>query len=140
MGLRGISLSTIHSISSILFTVIYNVQVNVKKLPVSKSAYPTISMSQEQQITPVPGPTVYEDEQEMLNGNGGSAMVPPPQPSVPNIQGVQREGQVEGVMEEPAEVGAPNAAKFQGPRIFVHAPRYEWHPEVHVQGLDEEAR
>ena len=33
-------------------------------------------MSQEQQITPVPGPTVYEDEQEMLNGNGGSAMVP----------------------------------------------------------------
>ena len=43
-------------------------------------------------------------------------------------------------MEEPGEVGAPSAAEFQGPRIFVHAPRYEWHPEVHVQGLDEEAR
>ena len=43
-------------------------------------------------------------------------------------------------MEEPAEVGAPSAAEFQGPRIFVNAPHYEWHPEVHVQGLDEEAR
>ena len=43
-------------------------------------------------------------------------------------------------MEELAEVGAPSAADFQGPRIFVHAPRYEWHLEVHVQGLDEEAR
>ena len=97
-------------------------------------------MSQEQQITPVPGPTVYDDEQEMLNGNGGSAMVPHPQPGVPDIQGAQRDGQVEGVVEEPIEVGAPSAAEFQGPRIFVHAPRYEWHPEVHVQGLDEEAR
>ena len=42
-------------------------------------------------------------------------------------------------MEEPVEVGAPNAAEFQGSRIVVHLPRYEWHPEVHVQGLDEEA-
>ena len=33
-------------------------------------------MSQEQQITPIPGPTVYEDEQEMMNGNGGSTIVP----------------------------------------------------------------
>ena len=74
----GNSLSTIHSISSILFMVVYNVQVNVKKLSVSKSVYPTSSMSQEQQITPVPGPTVYEDEQEMLNGNGGSAIMPHP--------------------------------------------------------------
>ena len=86
----GISLMTIHSISSILFTVVYNVQVNVKKLSVSKSAYPSISMSQEQQIMPVLGPTVYEDEQEMLNGNGGSAIMPHPQPGVPDIQGVQR--------------------------------------------------
>ena len=23
--------------------------------------------------------------------------------------------------------------------MFVHAPPYEWHPEVHVQGLDEAA-
>ena len=22
----------------------------------------------------------------------------------------------------------------------MHAPRYEWHPELHVQGLDEEVR
>ena len=87
-------------------------QVNVKKLSVSKSDYPTTSMSQEQQITPVPSPTVYDDEQEMLNGNGGSAIVPHPQLGVPDIQGVQREGQVEGVVEEPAEVGAPSAAEF----------------------------
>ena len=87
-------------------------QVNVKKLSVLKSAYPTTSMSQEQQITPIPGPTVYEDEQEMLNGNRGSAIEPHPQPGVPDIQGVQREGQVEGVVEEPAEVGAPSAAEF----------------------------
>ena len=97
-------------------------------------------MSQEQKITPVPGPTVYEDEQKMLNGNGRSAIVPHPQLGVSDIQCVQREGQVEGVVEEPAEVDAPSVAEFQGPRIFVHAPRYEWHPEVHVQGLDEEAR
>ena len=43
-------------------------------------------------------------------------------------------------MEEQAEVVAPGAAEFQGPRIFAHAPRYEWHLEVHVHGLDEEAR
>ena len=43
-------------------------------------------------------------------------------------------------MEEPAEVGAPSAAEFQGPRIFMHAPRSEWHPKVHAQGLDKEAR
>ena len=127
----GISLSTIHSISSTLFTVVYNVQVNVKKLLVSRSAYPTTSMSHEQQITPVPGLTVYKDEQEMLNGNGGSAIVPHPQPRVPDTQGVQREGQVEGVAEEPVEFGAPSAAEFQGPWIFVHAPWYEWDPEVH---------
>ena len=66
--------------------------------------------------------------------------MPHPQPSVPGIQGVQSEGQVEGVVEEPTEVVAFGAAEFQGPRIFVHAPRYERHPKVHVQGLDEEAR
>ena len=76
----------------------------------------------------------------MLNGDGGSAIVPHPQPGVSDIQGVQSEGQVEGVVEEPAEVVAPGAAEFQGPRIFVHKPRYDWHLEVHVQGLDEEVR
>ena len=36
-------------------------------------------MSQEQQITPIPGPTMYEDEQEILNGNGGLAIGAYPQ-------------------------------------------------------------
>ena len=31
-------------------------------------------------------------------------------------------------------------AAFEGPRIFVHAHRYEWHLEVRVQGQDKEAR
>ena len=61
----------------------------------------------------------------MLNGNGGSAIVPHPQPSVPDIQGVQSEGQAEGVVEEPVEVVAPSATEFQAPRVFVHAPQYE---------------
>ena len=69
-------------------------------------------MSQEQQIAPVPIPTIYEDEQEMLNGNGGSTIVPHPQLGVPDIKGVQSEGQVEGVVEEPTEVVAPGAAEF----------------------------
>ena len=43
----------------------------------------------------------------MLNGNGGSAIVPQPQPSVLDIQGVQSEGQVEGVVEEPTELVHP---------------------------------
>ena len=55
--------------------------------------------------------------------------MPHPQPGVPDIQGVQSEGCVDGVMEEPVEIGAPGVAEFEGPRIFVHAPRYEWHPE-----------
>ena len=93
--------------------VVYNVQVEVKRFSVSKiSLSDSISMSQEQQITSIPGPTMYEDEQEMLNGNGGSAIVPHPQPGVLDIQRVQSEGQVEGVVEEPAEVGAPGAANF----------------------------
>ena len=48
----------------------------------------------------------------MLNGNGGSATVPHPQPGVPDIQGVQSKGQVEGVVEEPIDVVAPSVAKF----------------------------
>ena len=36
-------------------------------------------MTQEQQITLVPIATIYEDKQQMLNGNGGgSEMVPHP--------------------------------------------------------------
>ena len=34
----------------------------------------------------------------------------------------------------------PGALEFQGPRIFVQVPHYEWRLEVHVQGLDEEAQ
>ena len=47
-------------------------------------------MNQEEQIAPVPVPTKYIDEQEMLNGNGGSELVPQPQLGMP-IQGVQDE-------------------------------------------------
>ena len=53
--------------------------------------YYTLKMSQEQPIALVPIPTIYEDKQEMLNGNRGSEILPPP-PSVPDIQGVQSEG------------------------------------------------
>ena len=67
-------------------------------------------------------------------------MVPHPQLGVPDIQGIQGEGQAGVVVEEPIEAIALGVAEFQGPRIFVHAPRYEWHLEVRVQGLDEEAR
>ena len=66
-------------------------------------------MSQEQQVTPIPIPTMYEDEQEMLNGNNGLEMVPYPQPGVPDIQGVQGEGQARVVVEEPTEVVALGA-------------------------------
>ena len=48
-------------------------------------------MSQEEQITLVSIPTVYTDKQEMLNGNGGTELVPQPQPSM-LVQGVQEEG------------------------------------------------
>ena len=47
--------------------------------------YQILKVSQEQQIALVPIPTIYEDEQEMLNGNGRSAIVPHPQPGVPDI-------------------------------------------------------
>ena len=67
-----------------------------------------------------------------------SEIVPHPQLGVPNIQGVQSEGHVGVVVEEPTEAVALSVAKFQGPQIFVHASQYEWHPTVHVQGLDEE--
>ena len=71
-------------------------------------------MSQQEQITPVPISTVYKDEQEMLNGNGGSKLVPQSQPGMP-IQGVQDEGQVGVIVEKPSEVVIPSAAEFQGP-------------------------
>ena len=47
--------------------------------------YQILKVSQEQQIALVPIPTIYEDEQEMLNGNSGSEIVPHHQPDVPDI-------------------------------------------------------
>ena len=44
------------------------------------------------------------------------------------------------VVEEPLEAVVMSEVAFEGLRIFVHAPQYEWHPEVHIQGQDEEAR
>ena len=76
----------------------------------------------------------------MLNGHSGLEIVPHPQLGVPDIQGAQGEGQAGVVVEESTEAVAPSTAEFQGPRISVHAPKYEWYLEVHVQGLDEEAR
>ena len=48
-------------------------------------------MTQEEQITPVPIPAIYEDEQEMLNGSSESELVLQPQLGMP-VQGVQEEG------------------------------------------------
>ena len=93
-------------------------------------------MSQSQELARIPEGTVYPDEQEMLNGNGEPV---PPQPGMPLLEGVLGEGQV-GTVEEPVEAVSTYPAAFDGPRIFVHAPQYEWRPEVHVQGQDEEAR
>ena len=44
---------------------------------------------------------------------------------VPDIEGVQGEGQSRVMVEVPIESTAPGATEFQGPRIFVHALRYE---------------
>ena len=66
--------------------------------------------------------------------------MPHPQLGVLDIQGVRSEGQTEVVIEEPADTIALSAVEFQCPRIFVHALQYKWRLEVHVQGLDEEAR
>ena len=59
---------------------------------------------------------------------------------MPDIHSAQSEGQVGVVVEELAEAVMPRATEFQGPQIFVNVPRYEWDMEVHVQGLNEEAR
>ena len=48
--------------------------------------------------------------------------------------------QAKVVVQEPSEVVVMREAAFEGPRIFVHAPRYEWRPEVRVYGQDEEAK
>lgn len=57
----------------------------------------------------------------------------PPQPSMPFLEGVFVEGQV-GNLVATTDVVAVGDATFGGPRIFVHAPWFEWRPEVHVQG------
>lgn len=71
----------------------------------------------------------------MVNGNGEPR---PPQPSMPLLEGVSREGQA-GQVEEPSDTIVVGDAAFGGLRIFTHAPQFEWRPKVHVQGQDEEA-
>ena len=44
------------------------------------------------------------------------------------------------LVQEPSEAVVTREVAFEGPRVFVLAPRYEWHSEVRVQGQDEEAR
>ena len=44
------------------------------------------------------------------------------------------------MVEEPIEAVMHIVEEFQGPRIFMNAPQYEWRLEVHVQGFEEEAR
>ena len=73
---------------------------------------------------------IYEDEAEMLNGNGGSM---PPQPSVPVIEGVSRETQV-GRVEESSNAIMIGHASFDGRGMFVHACRRKWHLDMHVMG------
>ena len=90
-----------------------------------------VIMSQEEHIIPIPIPIEYVDEQEMLNGNGGSELVPQPQLGM-SVQGVQEKGQVGVKVKEPANAIKPSVAKFQGPWIFVHAPEYKWRPKVQV--------
>ena len=43
-------------------------------------------------------------------------------------------------MQELSEAVVTREVAFEGPRIFVHAPRYKWRPEVRVHGQDEEAK
>ena len=76
----------------------------------------------------------------MLNGNSGSEIVPHPHTGVPDLQGVQSEVQARIVVEKPSEAIMPSVIELQGPQIFVNTPWYEWHLEVHVQGLDEDSR
>ena len=88
-------------------------------------------MSQEEQINPIPISAVYTNEPEMPNWNGGSELVSQPQLGMP-VQGVKEEGQVGIIVEEPDEAMIPGATEFHSPRIFVHAPRCEWRPKVHI--------
>ena len=69
------STSTMHRLQSESF------QCRRSVYPQSKE-YQLVSISQEEQINPIPIPTIYTDEQEMLNGNGGSELVPQPQPGM----------------------------------------------------------
>ena len=74
----------------------------------------------------------------MLNGN--DEPMPCPQLGIPLLEGVPQEDQAKVAVQEPSEAVVMWEAAFEGPRIFVHASRYEWRPEVRVQGQDEEGR
>ena len=67
-------------------------------------------MSQDQRLTPIPIPTIYEDEQEMLNGN--VEPMPRPQPSIPLLEGVPQGDQAEVVVQEPSEAVVTREAAF----------------------------
>ena len=62
-------------------------------------------------------PTIYEDTEKFLHGNGGPV---PSSPCVLVIEGVSRVGQV-GRVEEGSNAVVIGTATFDGPRIFVHA-------------------
>ena len=68
--------------------------------------------------------------------NGGSELVPQRLVIVCWFRVYKKKARL-GVL---VQTVVPSAAEFQGPRILVHAPRYEWHLEVNVQGLGEEVR
>lgn len=50
---------------------------------------------------------------------------------MPLLEGVCGEGHV-GHVEEPSNAVVAIDATFNGPRIFVHAPWFEWRLEVYV--------
>ena len=60
-----------------------------------------------------------------------------PQISMPQIEGENGTSQA-GIVKEPVEVVVVGDATFDRSCIFIHAPRYEWRPEVHVISQDKE--
>ena len=57
-------------------------------------------------------------------------MLPHPQPRVPLLKDVPRGGQTGVMVQEPSKAVVTSEATFDGPRILVHAPQYEWHSEA----------
>ena len=70
------------------------------------------TMSQDQKTTPIPIPTIYEDEQEMLNRNGEP--VSHPQPHILLLEGVPQEDQPRVLVQELSEAVVMREAAFEG--------------------------